>query len=38
MKLIHDISQQAATGGEHAVSHVSGKFSIRLGKMFGNFI
>lgn len=37
MKLIHDIGQKAAAGGEHAIGHVSNKLFVRFGKMPGNF-
>lgn len=38
MKLIRDIGQKVAAGGEHAIGHVSSKLSVWFGKMPGNFI
>lgn len=36
MKLVNDVSQKVASGGEHAVGHVSSELSFRFGKVSGN--
>ena len=38
MERIDNISQQAASGGEHAVSDISDKFTLGLREAFGNLI
>ena len=38
MELIDNISQQAASGSEHAVNDISDKVTIRFREMFGNLI
>jgi hypothetical protein len=38
VKLIHDIREKAAAGGQHAIGDVGRKFSVGLGKTLGDFI
>jgi hypothetical protein len=38
VKLVNNVSEDAAAGGKDAVSHVGSKLPVRLFKVSGNFV